>query len=641
MKKIRTNPKFVPLLLCGLGFTALAASAQISVRPEEPLGLSIREPRVRVIHSTRPDVPGTSIHLQQTDPWLAFQRGRSYFFHEWGQEDGVFAALPSRELAAATTSCGMCHNAPFRTPGAGGNTVQPVGYGLNTPHLFGSGLLEMIGVQVRALILDAYDDNRNGFLDVPGETAGRRAVVEASPGTRVDFGALADLDGDGWPDLNGVLQVTMVDSRGNARARRADGGRASLKDPEVAGYDLRMGVFATSKGDHQFPTLRVFFNGVFRTIMGMVADDPTSFQQLGPRPDWQRQRVWAEVSNAGALQPNLGLLPESLAALETLAGSRTGTLSEGELDLLEWYVLNFPAPAQGPQDRMTRRGRQLLDSFGCTSCHVADWVLHPQDARRGLAGDRRFFDLQVAHNRRTGRLEGRMRSLVEEVRGPGATLLKVPRRGGFVVRGVFTDLRHHDLGERFHEVYHRRGRSWSLQRFRTAPLWGVGSTAPYGHDGRSLTLDDVIRRHGGEAKSSAQAYGGAPPEDRQAVLAFLRSLVLYQPDALPTDLDGDGRISGDFRVAGRSVGPERFLPELLFRVAPVYKGWTEGPDGDRFFSYQMLNRTEAYGEDLAALSDRDRNGIPDLAEQPTSASSLPRTDATSGGTVSSGKGTTR
>jgi len=158
-----------------------------------------------------------------------------------------------------------------------------------------------------------------------------------------------------------------------------------------------------------------------------------------------------------------------------------------------------------------------------------------------------------------------------------------------------------------------------LARFRTAPLWGVGSTAPYGHDGQSMTLDDVVRRHGGEAAAAARLYTAAPEADREALIAYLRTLVLYQPDTLPTDLDGDGRIAPDFEVAGRSAGPERFFPEFLFRVPPVYRGWTSGPDGNRFFSYELLNREEAYGEDLAALADRNRNGIPDIDERPLAA----------------------
>ena len=43
-----------------------------------------------------------------------------------------------------------------------------------------------------------------------------------------------------------------------------------------------------------------------------------------------------------------------------------------------------------------------------------------------------------------------------------------------------------------------------MTSFMTEPLWGVGTTAPYGHDGRSGTLEDVILRHGGEAQAAAR-----------------------------------------------------------------------------------------------------------------------------------------
>jgi hypothetical protein len=135
-------------------------------------------------------------------------------------------------------------------------------------------------------------------------------------------------------------------------------------------------------------------------------------------------------------------------------------------------------------------------------------------------------------------------------------------------------------------------------------LWGVGSSAPYGHDGLSLTLDDVIRRHGGEAQAAESQYAKAPREDREDLLAFLRSLVLYQPDALATDLDGDGKIDTGFKVAGREAGPERFWPELLFRVPPLYRGWTTSPEGERYFSFEMLNVPEAYGEKLIGTAGR-------------------------------------
>ena len=65
----------------------------------------------------------------------------------------------------------------------------------------------------------------------------------------------------------------------------------------------------------------------------------------------------------------------------------------------------------------------------------------------------------------------------------------VPKRGDFLVTNLFTDFKRHDLGPAFHE---RNYDGTIHTEFMTAPLWGVGSKAPYGHDGRSVTLEDVI-----------------------------------------------------------------------------------------------------------------------------------------------------
>src|SRR5437879_8997041 len=96
---------------------------------------------------------------------------------------------------------------------------------------------------------------------------------------------------------------------------------------------------------------------------------------------------------------------------------------------------------------------------------------------------------------------------------------------------------------------------------RTTPLRGVGTTAPYGHDGASLDLDAVIRRHGGEALAARQAYTALGEEERRQVVCFLQSLVLYQTDQLPCDIDGDGTIAEHFIVQGMDTGRERFHPE--------------------------------------------------------------------------------
>lgn len=103
-----------------------------------------------------------------------------------------------------------------------------------------------------------------------------------------------------------------------------------------------------------------------------------------------------------------------------------------------------------------------------------------------------------------------------------------------MVKDIFTDFKRHDLGTNFYE------RNWdgTLQtQFLTRPLWGVGSTGPYGHDGRSITLNDVILRHGGEALAARNAFAALSPNDQNDVLAFLNSLVLFPPDDTASNLD--------------------------------------------------------------------------------------------------------
>ena len=92
---------------------------------------------------------------------------------------------------------------------------------------------------------------------------------------------------------------------------------------------------------------------------------------------------------------------------------------------------------------------------------------------------------------------------------------------------VFTDLKRHDLGPNFWE---RNFDDGDFQKeFMTEPLWGVGSTAPYGHDGRSINLREVILRHGGEAQGASDAFAALPEQSQRNLLDFLESLVLFPP----------------------------------------------------------------------------------------------------------------
>jgi CxxC motif-containing protein (DUF1111 family) len=96
--------------------------------------------------------------------------------------------------------------------------------------------------------------------------------------------------------------------------------------------------------------------------------------------------------------------------------------------------------------------------------------------------------------------------------------IRVPKGQPFLVKDIFTDLKRHDLGPNFHE----RNYDGTLQKqFLTTPLWGVGTSVPYGHDGRNINLIEVILRHGGEAQSARDAFAALSRSNRNLIVDFL------------------------------------------------------------------------------------------------------------------------
>jgi hypothetical protein len=139
----------------------------------------------------------------------------------------------------------------------------------------------------------------------------------------------------------------------------------------------------------------------------------------------------------------------------------------------------------------------------------------------------------------------------------GYPTIKIPNRNSFTVRNFYADLKRHDLGPNFYE----RNYDTTLQReFLTEPLWGVGSSAPYGHDGRSINLEEVILRHGGEAQASRNRFAQLSEGGRSAIFSFLNELVLFPPDDTASNLDPGDRNNSTFPQRGH--GSIR-LPELF------------------------------------------------------------------------------
>jgi hypothetical protein len=70
------------------------------------------------------------------------------------------------------------------------------------------------------------------------------------------------------------------------------------------------------------------------------------------------------------------------------------------------------------------------------------------------------------------------------------------------------------------------------------------ATPPCGHDGRSMNLEEVILRHGGEAQRSRDAFASLDPDSQRKLIEFLESLVLFPPDDTASNLNPGNR-AGD------------------------------------------------------------------------------------------------
>jgi CxxC motif-containing protein (DUF1111 family) len=97
---------------------------------------------------------------------------------------------------------------------------------------------------------------------------------------------------------------------------------------------------------------------------------------------------------------------------------------------------------------------------------------------------------------------------------------------GQAIVELFGDLKRHDLGAGVAEGIDEVGTGAS--NFLTENLWGVGSTAPYLHDGRATTLTEAILEHGGEAAESRSAFTRLPRQSQADVIAYLENLVLFK-----------------------------------------------------------------------------------------------------------------
>jgi hypothetical protein len=281
-------------------------------------------------------------------------------------------------------------------------------------------------------------------------------------------------------------------------------------------------------------SIREFAIGAFAAEMGLQASDPVLCAATDPSAPSHA------VSPAGFVyDPSLDRFerPPGCDAADPDGDGVANELDPALIDYMEFYLLNYFKPGLGQQTARTQRGRARMDALRCTGCHVPDLVIE---------SDRRVADVETVHdpargifNRLFATASTRFVAIDDGQRHP----LILPTGERFVVRNVFTDFKRHDLGPAFHEREYDGTRQ---TEFLTAALWGVGSTPPYGHDGRSINLEEVILRHGGEAQASRDRFARLSEKDRHDLLDFLATLVLFPPDDTASNLNPGNR-AGDWQ----------------------------------------------------------------------------------------------
>lgn len=159
---------------------------------------------------------------------------------------------------------------------------------------------------------------------------------------------------------------------------------------------------------------------------------------------------------------------------------------EGDIELFTAFMRSTKAPSRGPVTAAAAVGERVFNNIGCNVCHVGAIVT----AAPGTMINGNMFTVPPALGNK-----------------------RIHPFGDFML---------HDVGTGDGIV--QNGGPRTRNRLRTPPLWGVRTRARLMHDGKSLTFENAILRHQGEAAPVTSAFGGLDPVRRQQLLAFLKSL---------------------------------------------------------------------------------------------------------------------
>ena len=553
MRNTTTTISIVAIAVLCLGVTSAHAQLTDSTQTSPSIaGGQIGKSLEQQVGAGQGDVmmPGSSVYLIKRDPARSVRRGRQLFQRKFTQAQGFGPRvnptsegdiMQMRALGAGMVdSCAGCHGRPRGAAGFGGDVVTRPD-SRDAPHLFGLGLVEMLADEMTAEL-------RGDLADALVEAETGVPCDEDPPEEVCDYqsepGFLCQLLGLFCPPI--VCETPEPEPCGEAgpvtRVLGAKGvefgsitafpdGTVDFSELEGIDEDLRVRPFFA---EGSTISIREFVIGAFKAEMGLEAADPI----LCAVTDSDDPQV--AMSAAGMLfDPTLDTFerPPVCDALEDGDGDGIAAeLDPALIDHMEFYLLNYFKPGRGRTDAETDQGLAVMEEIGCTSCHIQNLTIDR---------DRRVADVETVHDPVNGifnRLFATATTRFDVIEDADPFPQLLPQEQSFVVENIFSDLKRHDLGAAFHE---REYDGSIVTEFVTEPLWGVGTTAPYGHDGRSINLEEVILRHGGEAAEVRDRFAGLSDSDRRAVLAFLGSLVLFPPDDTASNLNPGNPLTTD------------------------------------------------------------------------------------------------
>ena len=144
------------------------------------------------------------------------------------------------------------------------------------------------------------------------------------------------------------------------------------------------------------------------------------------------------------------------------------------IDNFESFMRLLAPIGRSHADEVTREGERVFAAVGCAACHVPA-------LETGASANPLFHRKRVE---------------------------------------LFSDLLLHDVGT---GDGIRQGAA-EPPEIRTPALWGLRLRRPLLHDGSAATIADAIERHGREAALAREGYARLSTQDRDRLLAFLRSL---------------------------------------------------------------------------------------------------------------------